>query len=130
MPEPLILFPGPNAETRAHAFIDQINSENEAGSGEIPEGFEPFLPWQPGETHVDFLIRKVDRVVEESSQIGTEPLTTKAGCLAALYQAEALEKIADNLSRLDAGVWELIGLLKDVIENGGPGSAAIRTKPV
>ena len=120
-------------------FIEAMNRENESYSR---EGLKPEIPprspvfgtlgqgdevpigdsfthaytadWLPA-TEADpiqFLIDRVERVIEESPQMGTEPLSTKAGVLAALYQAQALREIADEMGSIDRTLSDLLNLMK------------------
>lgn len=119
----LRLEPGETPETRVQRLIEGIDFENEAGSfpaaDRVSEQTDP----------VGWLIARVDAVVIEAAQMGTEPLTTKAGCLASLYQARALEDIARSMFSLQRSLARITTLLEDVIDGPDDGSA-IRTKAV
>lgn len=126
----LRLEPGQTPESRVNRFIEGINNENEAGSFPAAD-----LVSQQSDP-VGWLIARVDAVVIEAAQMGTEPLTTKAGCLAALYQAKALEDIAIELGFIRRMLHQLTDSFKDVTatdvqESMLAGSlAAIRTRAV
>ena len=132
IPEP-IPFPQKEAEPfqASRDFIAAMNAENESysreglkpeirprspvfgtlgvnpvGPGDVIDTPEP-VDWLPatGADPIEFLIDRVNRVIEETPQMGTEPLSTKASVLGALYQAQALREIADLLDEL-TGVTE------------------------
>lgn len=125
----LRIEPAQTPETQVHSFIEAINAENEAG---LP----PAADRVSGEADpIGFLIDRVDSVVLEAAQMGTEPLSTKAGCLAALYQAQALRDIAFSMGRIETDLQKITSLLESVLESdvGGFGyldQRAIRTRPV
>lgn len=82
-------------------FAAQLEAENYSppmNPVPIPEDGDP----------VAFLIDRVTRVVAESAQMGTEPLTTIASVLAQLYQAQALREIADEFGEITALLSSLI----------------------
>ena len=111
--EPLRVEPGESAETRAHSFIESLNAQNELGIGDafpLPEP-DPYFIQQQADP-IGFLIDRVDQVIIESVQGGTEPLSTKASVLAMLYQARALNRIADEMQDLNRGIGELVDHLK------------------
>ena len=130
-PAQAIPFPEPDRFQASRDFIEAMNRENESysteglkpeilprspvfgtlgqnpvGPGDIIDTPEP-VDWIPatGTDPIQFLIHRVEDVIQEATQIGTEPLSTKAGVLAALYQAQALRQIADLLAEL-TGVTE------------------------
>lgn len=103
--------PGQTAEERHRLFIEQINAENEGLSVPSPEPY--FIESEPDP--IGFLIARVDNVVVESTQIFTEPLTSKAQTLAELYQAKALQDIAGAIIRLDDTLRKLVGHFQSII---------------
>jgi hypothetical protein len=50
---------------------------------------------------IDFLIERINNVVEEAPQAEREPLLYRAHVLGVLHQAKAVERIADYLGSLD-----------------------------
>lgn len=121
-------------------FIDRINAENKPSGPEShghpathsATGDDP----APIPDPIAFLIHRVNSVIEESPQMGTEPLSTKAAVLAALYQAQALREISNylhcisgNLSDIDTWGQRITVALESVIEAADdvPYGPAIRT---
>lgn len=74
-------------------FAQHADEENRTAPSMTPD------PIPPNVDPVQWLIDRVQGVIAESVQMGTEPLSTKAGVLAQLYQAQALREIS---ARLDA----------------------------
>lgn len=71
-------------------FVSQLDAENQSPSMNpvpLPENAND------GEA-INFLIDRVCKVISESAQMGTEPLSTIATVLANLYQAKALQEMA------------------------------------
>lgn len=108
-------------------FVDQMNAENEGGG--------MYGAADPYPADLDWLINRVNNVVLESAQLGTEPLTTKAATLAALYQAQALREIADEMGHANHILGELCLLLRSVTvdvpvfgTSVASGEKAIRTR--
>lgn len=91
-------------EARARLFIEGLNNENEMGSIPAPDP----LPY--GDP-IGYLIDRVDRVVMESVQGGTEPLSTKAAVLATLFQARALQEIATNSATIASEITDMVRFL-------------------
>jgi hypothetical protein len=94
------------------SFARSLDAENQTGSGGIIE----FPPYQ---TMVEFLIDRVQRVIEEAPQLGTEALSTKAATLAALYQAQALQKIAAGVESLALGLASIDGNVQEIADTLG-----------
>ena len=128
-PEP-VPFPAPFAASRQ--FIEQMNAENEGEETYSREGLEPEIKPRspafgnlggnpdpafqvPDPDPIQFLIDRVDRVIEESVQMGPEPLSTKASVLAALYQAQALREIADSMGSLEVTVGDISRTMSDLL---------------
>jgi hypothetical protein len=90
-----------------------LGEQSAENSGESkPE--QPDRPYYPGDP-ILFLIDRVERVIEESVQLGTEPLSTKAAVLAALYQAQELRELADHAADISQDLHELVKLLSAVV---------------
>lgn len=104
------IVPDPGPETRVRSFIDGINAENESGA-------IPAADFLPADDPIGFLINRVDAVVIESAQLGTEPLTTKAAVLAALFQARALEEIADEMESIANQTASISVVLSEMLEH-------------
>lgn len=83
-------------------FAQHIDAENREGPTMTPD------PIPPNVDPVQWLIDRVQGVIAESVQMGTEPLSTKAGVLAQLYQAQALRDIAGNLGEISQCLYELV----------------------
>ena len=143
-PEP-IEFPHPEPFQASRNFIEAMNRENETYSA---EGLKPEIPPRspvfgtlgdlprpvpysfpsPEDHPIEHLIEKVDAVIQETPQMGTEPLNIKAGVLAALYQAQALRQISAGLSELNQSLWDLRCLMRSVLTKPDEtGKIAIRT---
>lgn len=83
-------------------FAAQADAENREAPSMTPD------PIPPNVDPVQWLIDRVQSVIPEAIQMGTEPLSTKAGVLAQLYQAEALREIAAHLGEISQHLYELV----------------------
>lgn len=88
-------------------FAAALDMENQTAESLTPDPL-------PDDDPIGFLIDRVQNVVAESAQMGSEPLTTKAGVLAALYQAQSLDMIADCAQQIAQGLEDLLSHLKSI----------------
>lgn len=104
----------------AAKFTAQLDQENQysAPMNPVPIPHEPVDVDDP----VGFLIDRVQTVVTETAQMGTEPLTTIAGVLAQLYQAQSLRGMEGLLWGIDQ---KLERMLPGVVASGQAGTSEV-----